>query len=85
MYLYFKHLTRCAGFLILSGFSNAQVKETHQVVEEWVKTKQLISEEKSLWKSEMAALLDIQGALSEEIAELEGKLLQFEKENVGAV
>ena len=85
MYLYFKHLTRCAGFLILSGFSNAQVKETHQVVEEWVKTKQLISEEKNLWKSEKAALLDIEAALSEEIAQLEDKLLQFEQENIGAV
>jgi len=63
---------------------SGQVKETHQIIEEWVKTKQIFSEEKSTWKSEKAALLDIEGALSKEIEELEGKLLQFEKENVGA-
>ena len=61
-----------------------QVKETHQIIEEWVKTKQIFSEEKSTWKSEKAALNDIEGALSKEIEELEKKLLQFEKENVGA-
>ena len=63
---------------------SGQVKETHQIIEEWVKTKQIFSEEKSTWKSEKAALLDIEGALSKEIEELEGKLLQLEKENVGA-
>jgi hypothetical protein len=66
--------------LILSG----QVKETHQIIEEWVKTKQLFSEEKSAWKSEKAALTDLEDALTKEIAELEGKLGQFEKENIGA-
>ena len=66
--------------LMLSG----QVKETHQIIEEWVKTKQLLSEEKSAWKSEKAALTDLEDALAKEIAELEEKLGQFEKENIGA-
>lgn len=66
--------------LLLSG----QVKETHQIIEEWVKTRQLISEEKSSWKSEKAALADLDEALTREISELEDKLSQFEKENTGA-
>ena len=71
-------------FPFLVGISHGQVKETHQIIEEWVKTKQIFSEEKSIWKSEKAALIDIEAALSKEIEELEEKLLQFEKENVGA-
>jgi hypothetical protein len=50
-----------------------QVKETHQIIEEWVKTKQLLSEEESAWKSEKAALTDLEDALSKEIGELEEK------------
>ena len=75
------------SFILLTiavPFVCGQVKETHQIIEEWVKTKQIFSEEESTWKSEKAALNDIEGALSKEIEELEKKLLQFEKENVGA-
>lgn len=61
-----------------------QVKETHQYIKEWIQTEQLISEEKNNWESEKATLLDLQDALSAEISELETKLEQFEKENVGA-
>ncbi|MBT3665939.1 MAG: DUF3450 family protein [Opitutae bacterium] len=69
---------------ILTGLLGAQVKETHQIIEEWVKTKQLISEEEHTWKSEKSALIDLEDALVKEIAELEEKLLQFEEENIGA-
>ena len=62
----------------------AQVKETHQIIEEWIKTKQLISEEKNNWKTEKSALLDLEKALNIEIVELEKKLLQFKKDNIGA-
>ena len=61
-----------------------QVKETHQYIKEWIQTEQLISEEKNNWESEKATLLDLQDALIAEISELETKLEQFEKENVGA-
>ena len=71
-------------FPALVSFAHGQIKETHQIIEEWVKTKQIFSEEKSIWKSEKVALLDIEDALSKEIEELEKKLLQFEEENVGA-
>jgi hypothetical protein len=70
--------------LICYCLLGAQVKETHQIIEEWVKTKQLISEEKNIWKSENAALIDLEDALVKEIDELEEKLLQFEEENIGA-
>ena len=83
MHLVFKKFI----FLLLS-FSSlmlcGQVKETHQIIEEWVKTKQLLSEEESAWKSEKAALVDLEDALTKEITELEEKLGQFEKENIGA-
>ncbi len=71
----------CAFFTTTIG---AQVKETHQLIKEWVQTKQIISQEKNQWKTEKATLLDLDEALTKEIAELEEKLLQFEKENVGA-
>lgn len=71
-------------FPILVSLLVAQVKETHQIIEEWVKTKQLISEEKNLWKSEKSALTDLEDALAKEITDLEEKLLQFEEENIGA-
>ena len=63
---------------------HGEVKETHQYIKEWIQTEQLISEEESKWKSERSTLLDLQDALNEEITELETKLKQFEKENIGA-
>lgn len=70
-------------FPTLLGFLGAQVKETHQMIAEWVKTKQLISEEKNNWKSEKSAFTDLEDALGKEITDLEEKLLQFEEENIG--
>ena len=58
-------------FPTLVSLLGAQVKETHQIIEEWVKTKQLISEEKNLWKSEKSALTDLEDALAKEITEIE--------------
>jgi len=73
----------CLGFY-LPILMHGEVKETHQYIKEWIQTEQLISEEESKWKSEKSTLLDLQNALSEEITELEAKLKQFEKENIGA-
>ena len=70
-------------FSILVNFSYGEVKETHKIIEEWVKTKQLYSEEESTWKSEKATLVDIEDALVKEIEELEEKLLRFKEENIG--
>ena len=69
--------------LILPVIISAQVKETHQIIEEWIETKQLISEEKHLWKVEKAALIDLEDALNLEIGDLEKKLKQFKNENIG--
>ena len=60
--------------------SVANVKETHKLIEEWVQTELLISEESSLWKSEKASLLDLEDALSREILELDKGLGAFESE-----
>ena len=65
-------------------FSYSQVKETHQFIQEWVQTSLLISEEESNWKTEKPTLIDLESALKKEISELEVKLEQFEKENIGA-
>ena len=41
----------------------SQIKETQQIIEGWIDTEQLISEESSQWNIEKAALLDLQDAL----------------------
>jgi hypothetical protein len=60
--------------------SMANVKETHKLIDEWVQTELLISEESSLWKSEKASLQDLDDALSREILELDKGLEAFESE-----
>ena len=62
---------------------NAQVKETHQIIKEWVQTKQLISKENANWETEKIILTDLDDSLTKEISELENKLELFEKENIG--
>ena len=70
--------------LLLFWRLNAQVKETHQIIKEWVQTKQLISKENANWETEKIILTDLDDSLTKEISELENKLELFEKENIGA-
>ena len=70
------HLVLFAMSLPLS----AQVKETQKIIEEWVQTELLISEESAKWKSEKAALTDLQDALLLEIEELDKNLKTFQNE-----
>jgi len=56
------------------------VKETHKLIEEWVKTELLRSEESNQWRAEKAALIDLQAALNQEIEELDESLKTFESE-----
>ena len=67
-------------WLILCLPLNAQVKDTQKVIEEWVETKLVISEESSKWESEKAALSDLKNALSLEIKQLDESLQTFQKE-----
>lgn len=67
-------------WLILCIPLNAQVKDTQKVIEEWVETKLVISEESSKWESEKAALSDLKNALSLEIKQLDESLQTFQKE-----
>ncbi len=60
--------------------SMASVKETHKLIEEWVETELLISEESNQWRAEKAALIDLEEALSQEIVELDKGLATFENE-----
>jgi len=60
--------------------SMANVKETRQLIEEWVQTQLLISEESNQWRAEKAALVDLEEALSQEIGELDKSLATFENE-----
>ena len=60
--------------------SMANVKETRQLIEEWVQTQLLISEESNQWRAEKAALVDLEEALSQEIEELDKSLATFESE-----
>jgi hypothetical protein len=72
------------GLFFFTGLVIAEVKETQQIIEEWIDTEHLISKESSLWKSEKAALLDLQSALSEELSTLKEKLKRSEEEASGA-
>jgi hypothetical protein len=58
----------------------ANVKETRKLIEEWVHTQLLISEESNQWRAEKAALVDLDEALSQEIEELDKSLATFENE-----
>ena len=51
--------------LLVTGSTTlfSQIKETQQIIEGWIDTEQLISEESSQWNIEKAALLDLQDAL----------------------
>ena len=49
-----------------------------------MQTEQLIGEESSEWNIEKAALLDVRGALENEISELTKRLEESEEEAVGA-
>ena len=60
--------------------SMANVKETRKLIEEWVQTQLLISEESNQWRAEKAALVDLDKALSQEIEELDKSLATFENE-----
>ena len=70
-------------FVKFSLHLNAEIKETHAIIGEWVATERLISEEKSEWDIEKSALLDLKQALSTELVELNAKLKKTEEEAVG--
>lgn len=62
----------------------AEIKETHAIIGEWVATERLISKEESDWEIEKSALLDLKQALSAEQEILSAKLKETEEEAVGA-
>ena len=70
----------------LSGFHllGTTFKDTTTIIQEWIQTEQLISEETTEWNIEKAALLDIRDALKTEIIELDKRLAESEEEAVGA-
>ena len=70
----------------LSGFHllGTTLKDTTTIIQEWIQTEQLISEETTEWNIEKAALLDIRDALKTEIIELDKRLAESEEEAVGA-
>ena len=72
--------------LLVTGSTTlfSQIKETQQIIEGWIDTEQLISEESSQWNIEKAALLDLQDALKREISELDSKLAISEEQASGA-
>lgn len=69
-------------FLALNLLS--EVKETHQIIEEWIDAELLISEESTNWKSEKTFLLDRKNSLSKELVELDEKMRLFIEEDSGA-
>ena len=73
-------------FFGLSGtcLLGSTFKETTTIIQEWVQTEQLIGEESSEWNIEKASLLDVRGALENEISELTKRLEESEEEAVGA-
>ena len=70
----------------LSGFHllGTTFRDTTTIIQEWVQTEQLISEETTEWNIEKAALLDIKNALKTEIIELDKRLEESEEEAEGA-
>ena len=71
-------------FVKFSLHLNAEIKETHAIIGEWVATERLISEEESDWEIEKSTLLDLKQALGAELGELNAKLKETEEEAVGA-
>ena len=67
-------------------FASAQttVKETRKILEEWVDTETLISEEEAGWKTDKAVLKDLAVALRAEIEQLDANLAKSVEEAVGA-
>ena len=72
------------GFSSVPSMARSEIKETHQIISEWVDTENLISEESVKWNAEKSALIDINSALVSEIAELDNKLQSSENEISGA-
>ena len=81
-HLFFKFLI--CHLLINGSGVQAEIKETHAIIGEWVTTERLISEEESDWKTEKSALLDLKQAFVAELGELNSKLKETEEEAVGA-
>ena len=84
MVRFFHSFVISLGFLTTTLNSWSEVKETHQIISEWVETESLISEESAKWETEKAALLDISAALEAEIVELKQKL-QFSEDEASGV
>lgn len=91
-------MMRRIAFLTLSGAFAAvapasgqnELGETRNVLDKWVETRQLISEEKSEWRTEKSILRDTRDMLaneserlSEEIGKLETSATEAEEERVG--
>lgn len=78
--------TLLPGFCALASTLTAQdnLEETRDVLEQWVETRQILSEEKSDWKTEKAILNDTVSLLSNELERLEAAIAELEESTTAA-
>ena len=71
-------LTIGCSLVIVSLNAQNQVAETREVLDQWVETRQIISEEKASWKVEESILGDTVQLLSSELHRLSEALTDLE-------
>ena len=80
----FIHLGLLASMSTLPLAAQDSVEETRRVLDQWVETRQIISEEKSDWKIEQSILSDTVKLLSSEITRLDEALTDLESSATAA-
>ena len=69
--------TIIAAFTISSLWAENSIEKTRNVIEQWVETEQIISEERSDWILEKSILGDTQVLLSKELTRIELSLIHI--------
>ena len=67
-------LITALGLILPWLMASGEVKETRQLIQEWVETERILSEEKSKWDSDRAMLLELLASLKAESKALDEQL-----------
>ena len=83
-YKYYIHLGLLTGAATLPLAAQDSIKETRNVLDQWVETRQIISEEQANWKVEKSILGDTVKLLSSEVERLDAALTDLESSATAA-
>ncbi len=73
-------LITALGLILPWLMASGEVKETRQLIQEWVETERILSEEKSKWDSDRAMLLELLASLKAESKALDEQLEKSDAE-----